>query len=135
MCDCAHLPSRTIAVPESFAQCIAIPVLIIFILPVICVLNLCLPIETRLELVRQDAGVSGVVTRRSGCCTWRTPVDRVSAILTEDNEEGSESIPQLFLAHAAGAAKTPISSGSVEGLEAAVIPWITVAVPDGAPKG
>ena len=100
-----------------------------------CALELCFPVETQLHLRRQHSGTSGVVTRRSGCCTWQTPVENVSSIVTEDNEEGSESIPQVFLAHAAGAAKTPISSGTVDGLEEAVIQWLaTSASADGVHK-
>lgn len=94
-------------------------------------LNLCFAIETRLELARLDSGVRGVVTRRSGCCTWRIPVDRVTTIITEGDEEGSEGLPQLFLAHAAGAAKVPISNGSVDGLGEAVTVWLGPAPPAG----
>jgi hypothetical protein len=109
-------------------QCIITPCIIIFILPVVCVVSLWSPVFTRLFLRRHAGRVDGVVIRRSGCCTWYIPVDMATSIALEDYGENSEAPPKVFL-HAripprTGAAKILLATGSIPDLEAAVNPWI-----------
>lgn len=83
---------------------------------------MCIPVETRLLLRRQNDEVEGLVIRRTGCCTCRTPVALVTNVVMEEN--GSEALPSIYLRHAAGSQKVDIGKGVVEGLEAAVNPWL-----------
>jgi hypothetical protein len=86
-------------------------------------------IETEIEL-RRGAMVDGTVTRRSGCCTWRTHLHDVTRVATQELGSDAESLPKMHLYYAVGAAKAEmeISNGITPGLEPAVNDWIAGAI-------
>ena len=90
-------------------------------------------IETEIQL-RRDFTVNGAITRRSGCCTWRTQVRNVTRMVSDDLGSDAESLPKMHLCCDAGpgAAKMDIeiSEGLVPGLENAVNEWIASASTD-----
>lgn len=122
----SHMAGRLcdLITPESCSQCLFLPIIILFMVPLHFVLSSFLPVETRLHLWQAEGGVAGTVTRRTGCCTCVTPVAAVSAIMSEDTSADSEGPPRIYLHHASGASKLQLSEGSVSGLEGAVNPWI-----------
>ena len=124
-----HLAGRMIEffIPQSWQHCIFMPFAIVFIFPVVCLLSACCPVASRFLFTRQreNGSINGLVTQRSGCCTWNTPIAAVSSVKVVVLED-SEGPPDVFLhyASATGVAKMRICEGYVDGLEEAVNPWI-----------
>ncbi len=94
-----------------------------FIAPALCVLSMCLPVETVVDLHARSGRAEGSVTRRSGCCTWCTPVHDVLAVASAEVSD-DEAPASVYLCHAAGAAKAELSDGFVSGLHGAVNGWL-----------
>jgi hypothetical protein len=104
-------------IPESLCDCISMPFFVF-------VLSTCFPVSTSLSLRKQGPGVDGVVIRRSGCCTWRVPIEGDASIRVALDEvtDDTEASPHLFL-HT-GAEKVEVATGTVEGLEELVHTWL-----------
>ena len=94
-----------------------------FIAPALCLLSTCLPVETVVELHARPGQAEGSVTRRSGCCTWCTPVHDVRAAVSAEVSD-DEAPASVYLSHAAGAAKAELSDGFVPGLHGAINGWL-----------
>ena len=84
----------------------------------------CFAIETTLRLSRSGGSVTGLVTRRTACCSWHTWVDGVTQVAAEDQPEDAEGPARVYLHYASGAAKVEISEGPVYELEQPVNSWI-----------
>ncbi len=82
----------------------------------------CCAVETTLTLRGCGSGVSGTVTRRSACCSWRTAVEGVVEVKSACND--GEGPDPVFLHFASGAEKLEISEGFVPGLDGPVNDWI-----------
>jgi len=92
--------------------------------PVIMLLWTCFAIETTLTLSRgRGGGTSGIVTRRSACCSWQTQVQGVAEVkVSSDDGEGPSPV---FMHFSSGAEKLEISTGYGAELEGPVNDWIS----------
>lgn len=106
--------------PSFFGVILSLICIVPFIAPALCLLSTCLPVETVVELSSQEGQVQGFVTRRSGCCTWCTPVHHVHAVMSEEVCD-DEAPARVFLCHGTGGlAKEELSSGFVFALHGAI---------------
>lgn len=120
-------------VPSCYSALLSLVCIVPFIGPFLFLLSACLPVETVVELRERqaDGQAEGLVTRRSGCCTWRTPVCGVRGVASEEVCD-DEAPAKMFLNHASGARKEELSDGFVAGLEAAVNGWLRPSGAQGA---